>query len=224
MSVDRTTFGVGHLPITPYHPFMPTDPRIDAYIAAAPDFARPILTHLRRLIHRAAPGVQEALKWRFPNFTLNGKILCSMAAFKEHCSFGFWSQTLRDELQAEAKTAERALGNFGRITALSDLPPTATLTALIKRAVALTTAPRARTAAAPRPRKPVPKAPADFRAALSKNPKALAAFREFPPSHKREYIEWITAAKRPETRAKRIAIAVPQIAQRKPHNWQYMSK
>ena len=99
---------------------MPTkDPRIDDYVAKSADFAKPILNHLRKLIHAACPAVEETMKWSFPHFMYKG-MLCSMAAFKNHCSFGFWKGALifgGDD--GYNKASEEAMGQFGRITALS---------------------------------------------------------------------------------------------------------
>jgi hypothetical protein len=84
------------------------DPRIDDYIREAAPFARPVLRHLRRIVHEAAPGIEETIKWRFPHF-VQGGIVCSMAAFKAHCSFGFWKG--RHVLGSELAQGEDAMGS-----------------------------------------------------------------------------------------------------------------
>ncbi len=193
------------------------DPRIDAYIAKAADFAKPILNHLRKLVHAACPDVEETMKWSFPHFDYKG-MLCSMAAFKEHCAFGFWKSTLVLEKDA---AQESAMGQFGRIASLSDLPGDKMLIGYIKKAVALNdTGIKNPT----RPRQKVKKelvVPDYFLAALKKNKKALTAFENFSNSHKKEYVEWITEAKREETRAKRIKTTIDWIAKGKSRNWKY---
>jgi len=192
------------------------DPRVDAYIDKAADFARPILTRLRETVHAACPGVGETMKWSFPHFTYKG-MLCSMAAFKQHAVFGFWNGAL---VVGDVSKADEAMGHLGRITALADLPPRKTLAAYIKRAAALNDEGVKPPRAAARPRKPL-RVPADLSAALKKNARARAAFDAFPPSHKREYIDWIAGAKREDTRTRRLTQAIAQIAQGRSQNWKY---
>jgi uncharacterized protein YdeI (YjbR/CyaY-like superfamily) len=195
------------------------DPRVDAYIANSAEFARPILEHLRDVVHRACPQAEETLKWRMPTFIYHG-MLCGMAAFKQHCTFGFWKHEL--VVGQEQAGDAQAMGQFGRITQLADLPSRKLLASYIKKAMRLNEegikAPRA----APK-RKPARRVPDDLAAALKKNRKAAATFAAFSPSHQREYVEWITEAKREETRAKRLATAIQWIAEGKPRNWKYMN-
>jgi uncharacterized protein YdeI (YjbR/CyaY-like superfamily) len=197
------------------------DPRIDAYIAKSPEFARPILTHLREVVHAACPDVEETMKWSRPHFLYKG-LLCGMSAFKEHCAFGFWMGSLVVG-KGDGETNEAA-GQFGRITKLSDLPSKKVLTGYIKKAMELNEAgvksPARSKEKAP---KPEPVAPDDLAAALDRNPAARAAFDKFSPSHKREYIEWITEAKTAATRTRRIETAIEWMAEGKPRNWKYMN-
>lgn len=201
---------------------MPTrDPRVDAYIAKSAEFARPILAHLRAVVHAACPDVEETMKWSCPYFQYRG-LLCSMAAFKEHCAFGFWKAAL---ILGEGQGGtDEAMGQFGRITRLSDLPSKKVLTGYIKKAMALNDAgvksPTRTRSMAP---KPVPVAPDDLAAALKRNPAARATFEAFSPSHQREYIEWITEAKTDATRNRRIETAIEWMAEGKPRNWKYVN-
>lgn len=198
------------------------DPRIDAYIAEAEPFARPILVHLRELVHEGCPGVEETLKWSSPSFVHAGKILGGMAAFKAHAAFGFWHPEMR--AKAETKDADTAMGSFGRITKISDLPNRATLLRLIKEAAKLndatTTKPKAATT---KPRKPAKAlaVPADLATALKRNAAATKTFAGLPPSGRNEYVEWITEAKRAETRQQRLATTVQWLAEGKSRNWKY---
>ncbi|KFN42826.1 YdeI/OmpD-associated family protein [Arenimonas oryziterrae] len=195
------------------------DPRVDAYIEKSAEFARPILRHLREVVHAACPETEEAIKWGMPHFLYQGGLLCGFAAFKKHCSFGFWKGA---QVVADAAD-ESAMGQFGCLTELSQLPSKKVLTAYIHKAMKIKrdgAAPAAAKKAA-KP-KPAPLPPADFLAAMGKKRKALACFEAFSPSHKREYIEWITEAKRDETRQRRIAQAVEWLAEGKPRNWKYM--
>jgi uncharacterized protein YdeI (YjbR/CyaY-like superfamily) len=194
------------------------DPRIDAYIAKSADFARPILTHLRELVHDACPGVEETMKWSHPSFMYHG-MMCGMASFKAHCTFGFWKGELI--VGGDAAT-EAAMGQFGRITRVSDLPSKKLLTGYIKKAMKLNEegakAPWLEKRAKP---KPPAKVPDDLSAALAKNRKARSVFDAFPPGQRREYIDWITEAKREETRQKRLAQAIEWLAEGKRRNWKY---
>ncbi|MBC7991333.1 MAG: YdeI/OmpD-associated family protein [Luteimonas sp.] len=192
------------------------DPRVDAYIDKSAEFARPILSHLREVVHAACPQVEEAMKWSSPHFVYHGN-LCAMAAFKQHATFGFSKGSL---FVADGRRDE-AMGQFGRISKLSDLPSKKTLAGYVKQAMALNEqgvkSPRTKNAA-PKPPLPVP---ADLAAALKKDAKARATFGAFPPSHRREYIEWITEAKRDETRQRRLAQTLEWLAQGKPRYWKY---
>ncbi len=195
------------------------NPRVDAYIAKSANFARPILTHLRKLVHAACPAVEERMKWSFPHFDYKG-MLCSMAAFTKHCAFGFWKGELIVGKGPGGAQGE-GMGHFGRITALSNLPPDKVLLGYIQEAVRLNDEGIKK----PAPIKPKVKkelvVPEDLTAALKRNKKALATFKQFSPSHKWEYVEWITEAKRDETRTQRLATAVQWMAEGKSRNWKY---
>lgn len=193
------------------------DRRIDEYIARQNDFARPILCYLRDVVHEGCPECEETLKWGMPSFAYHG-ILCGMAAFKAHATFGFWKHTL---VVGKSSEAARAMGSFGRLTRIEDLPPKRELLALIRKAARLNEEGVKAPAKAPRPKAPITM-PSAFRTALAKHRKAKANYDAFPPSHKREYLQWITEAKREETRDRRIAEAVEWIAAGKPRNWKYM--
>jgi len=193
------------------------DRRVDAYIAKSADFAKPILNHLRSLVHKACPEVEEDFKWSFPCFMYKG-ILCHMAAF------GFWKGSLMfaNDPAVKKRTSE-AMGQFGRITRLADLPADKVMLGYIKEAVRLHDA-----GIKPPPRlkskeKKELRVPDSLSSALKKNKQAQATFDQFSYSNKKEYVEWITEAKRDETRDKRIETAIAWLAQGKPRNWKYMN-
>ena len=194
------------------------DPRVDAYIEKSAAFAQPILNHLRAVVHEACPDVQETTKWSAPHFDYRG-IMCSMAAFKEHCAFGFWKASL--VLDDKNPTAQDAAGHFGRITSVADLPPKKTLIGYIKKAMALNEQEVQPPRPPKHPKEPLT-APSYFMTALKKNKKALATYQSFPPSQKRDYVVWITEAKGEATRERRLATAVEWMAEGKPRNWKYM--
>lgn len=198
---------------------MPTiDPRVDAYIANSAEFAQPILEHLRAIVHAACPDVEETMKWSFPHFQYQG-MLCSMASFKAHCAFGFWKAKLIVE-QGDDKT-EQAMGQFGRLASIKDLPGKKALTAYIKLAMKLNIdgvkAPARQRAATPR----ALAVPAYFSRALAAEPAAKANFAAFSPSQKREYVDWLDDAKTEATRERRMATAVEWIGEGKRRNWKY---
>lgn len=190
------------------------DKRFDAYIEKAGIFAQPILQQLREAVHRACPDVEETMKWSSPTFMHHG-ILCGMAAFKQHCMFHFWKEPLLRSNETYA-----VLAQLNRLQDVSELPPKRTIAKLIKAAMTLNeegvVAPRAK------PSKKGVTVPDYLMVALKKNRKALTAFEQFSPSHKREYIEWIAEAKMEETRKRRIVTAIAWMAQGKPRNWKYM--
>lgn len=190
-----------------------TDPRVDAYLAGVPEFAKPVLEHLRAAVHAACPEVVEDIKWSRPHFMLDGKILGGMSAFKAHCGFGLWHT-------ADAEKSSEGMGQFGRIESLKDLPPKAELKKRIQQAAELL---RSGAKSPIMDKKPRPKleAPDDLLAALKTNAEAKRHFEAFAPSKQRDYVEWIIEAKREETRAKRIAQAVEWLAEGKSRNWKY---
>ena len=198
----------------------PTDRRVDAYIEKSAPFARPILRHLRALVHEGCPEIQETIKWGAPHFVLGG-IVCSMSAFGAHCAFGFW----RGEEVVSTAQAREAMGQFGRITRLADLPADRTIVALVRRAAELD----AVRGKPPRPLKhpkPPIAVPADLAAALAGRgrARARATWEKLAPSHRREYLEWITGAKTAPTRARRLATTLEWLAEGKSRNWRYAKK
>lgn len=197
------------------------DPRIDAYIAKAQPFAKPILRHLRAIVHEACPEVEETIKWGFPHFDHRGAMMCSMAAFKAHAVFGFWRGP---QLVGPKSRNGEAMGDFGRLTSVDELPSKAKLKALVKAAMKLNESGVKRVARKKSaPKKPVV-VPRDLAAALGNDPAARATFDGFPPSQRREYVEWITEAKTATTRERRLATAIEWLAEGKPRNWKYMKK
>lgn len=197
------------------------DDRVDAYIAKSADFAKPILNHLRELVHKAAPQLKETMKWSSPFFDHEGPV-CQMAAFKQHCAFGFWKATLMDDphriLNQEADTA----GSIGRITSMADLPADEILIQYIRQAVALN---EQGVKAPVRTKSPTVKAdlviPADFTALLDQHPEAKAHFNQFSASQQREYTSWFDEAKTEVTRTKRLQTAIEWISEGKIRNWKY---
>lgn len=195
------------------------DTRIDAYIEKSADFAKPILKHLRELIHQASPEISETMKWSFPHFDYKGTI-CSMASFKQHCAFGFWkSSLLPDPHNLLNSETESAMGQFGRITCLADLPSDEIMSEYIRNAVILNET----GVKLPQKRKSVPASteleiPGYFVEGLSMNPLAQSTFESFSYSHKKEYLEWLEEAKTEETRLKRMATALLWLAEGKSRN------
>ena len=191
------------------------DPRVDAYIKRAAPFARPILKHLRKLVHAGCPDVEETIKWNSPCFERKG-IMCFMAAFKEHCAFGFWKGSLIFGAKYKG-----AMGHFGRITSIDDLPGAKTLAGYVRKAAKLNETGVKKSRPRSRAKQKV-SVPSDLRAALQKNSKARKTFENFSYSHRKEYVDWITNAKRDETRKKRLKTAIQWLSQGKPQNWKYL--
>jgi uncharacterized protein YdeI (YjbR/CyaY-like superfamily) len=203
------------------------NPKVDAYCAKVQPFAQPILAHLRALVHKACPEVEETIKWSRPFFPYRGAILCNMSAFKEHCSFGFWGEEIGAVLREAAVLKEGGMGSLGRITRVADLPGDKQMLGWIRQAAAFVDSGQYTSPIAARHKvvkqKPSLDTPAEFKTALQRNKKAAAVFAAFSPSCKREYVEWIAEAKRQETRDKRIATAVEWIAEGKQRNWKYQN-
>lgn len=196
--------------------------RVDVYIAGSADFARPVLERIRRAYHKACPQIEEEIKWGVPHFARRGMV-GGMAAFKQHVSFGFWKSRLMKDPHGLFTTGPKASMCVIKVAGVSDLPPERVLVQYIKAAVVLNEQGVKETHAKTVPKKPA-KAPADLAAALKRDKKAGATFEAFSPSRRREYIEWITEAKRDETRQKRLKTAVEWMSEGKPRNWKYMRK
>lgn len=193
-----------------------TDPWVDAYIDKAADFAQPILRHIREVVHEVCPEVVETKKWSFPHFDYKG-MMCSMAAFKEHCALNFWKESLLE--QSAFPDEKDAMGSFGKIKSLDDLPNDKVLKKLIADAMKLNDA----GVTVPKAVKPKTElvVPEILLEALAKDAKAAETFDNFPPSCKKEYIEWITDAKTEPTRDKRLASTIEWLAEGKRRNWKY---
>jgi uncharacterized protein YdeI (YjbR/CyaY-like superfamily) len=197
------------------------DSRMDTYIANAADFAKPILNHLRALVHTRCPEVEESMKWSRPHFMYKGMLMCGMSAFKHHVAFGFWLGEMVLGEKGKWTAQSVGMGHFGKITSLADLPGDKELLGYIKKAAELNDKGVKRPAP---PRNTANRelvVPDYITAALKKNAKARAAFEAFSYSHKKAYVEWITEAKREETRQKRLAATVARLAQGKSRNWEY---
>lgn len=200
-----------------------TDSRVDAYLEKVPPFARPVLSHLRQLVHDTCPDVEETWKWSFPNFLYKGSILCNMAAFKQHCAFGFWlASQMQDPAGIMKEGASRnGMGHLGKITGLQDLPEDALLISYIQEAMHLIdNGVKQKKPANAASKAPIP-VPDDLVKALQENAKAHQTFEAFSNSCRREYLEWITEAKTEATRNKRIAQTIAWLEEGKKRNWKY---
>lgn len=198
------------------------DTRIDAYIEKSAAFAQPILHHLRELIHKHCPDVEETMKWSFPHFVYKSRNAFSMASFKQHCAFGFSLSTIMTDTHGLLETENKeAMGSLGRLTMLKDLPSDKILAQYFKQTIKLIDEGVKLPRQIKSPEAPPLEVPDYFMAALRKNKKALAVFESFAPSHRKEYLEWITEAKKEETRDKRMAQAIEWMAEGKPRHWKY---
>jgi len=198
-------------------------PKIDAYIDNAADFAKPVLNHLRELVHQACPDVEEGWKWSFPHFMYKGAILCSMAAFKQHCSFGFWKSSLMpDPDHIFAEEERNGMGHLGKIYSLKDLPKDAVLKKYIQAAMQLNEE-GAKVQKKPAADKKELVTPDDLLQALKANKAAKLTYDAFSYTNKKDYIEWITEAKTEATRLKRLTQAIEWLAEGKARHWKYQN-
>jgi uncharacterized protein YdeI (YjbR/CyaY-like superfamily) len=200
------------------------NPAVDAYIEQSAPFAKPILNHLRRLVHAANPAITETIKWGFPHFEYKG-LVCNMASFKQHCTFGFWKASLlSDSQQVLAQIGKTAMGHLGQIKSVADLPPDAILTDYIREAIRLNEEEKKVAAKAPAPEAKDLQVPDFFLEALQQHPAALDTFQNFSKSNRKEYVEWLLDAKTEQTRNKRLATAMDWLAEGKTRNWKYIRK
>lgn len=198
-----------------------SDKRVELYINKCAEFAQPILWRITEVVHKACPDVEETLKWGMPYFTYKGSNLCGMAAFKQHCVFGFWMGSKMKDPNKILRTGENktSMGNLGRMTSIKDLPSDKILISYIREAMSLIDK-GVKLDRAPAAKQNL-KVPAYFSKALSKNKKALAIFENFSPSRRKEYIEWITEARTEETRNTRMKTAIGWISEGKSRHWKY---
>jgi len=199
------------------------DPRTDAYILAAEPFARPVLKHIRKLVHTGCPELEETFKWSFPVYTLHGKNVCHMAAFKQHCAFGFWNEKqMKDPHKLFPGGKKDGMGSFGKIRSLKDLPSDKVLLDYIREAAELSVV-KKEPRGIPATKKPI-EAPPGFLAKLRKNKRALETYNQSSPAFQREYLEWMTEAKTEVTREKRIETSIEWLSEGKERNWKYQLK
>jgi len=198
---------------------------VDEYIAKRADFAKPILMHIRELVHKTCPDVEEKMKWSMPFFDYKGEMLCHIAAFKQHAVMGFWKAALmKDPVLLETAKSEVAMGHLGKIISLKDMPSDKKISGWIKEAMVLNDKGIKLTKTPKAVARVETAIPAFFANAVKKNKKAKQVFENFPPSHRKEYLQWITEAKTEETRNKRMATALEWIAEGKGKNWRYEKK
>jgi uncharacterized protein YdeI (YjbR/CyaY-like superfamily) len=197
------------------------DPRVDAYINKSASFAQPILTHLRELVHKGVPEVEESIKWSMPFFTYRGQMFGNIAAFKAHCSFGLFGKEIKAVLENEGLSGDNGLGSLGKLTAFEDLPSNKVLLGYIRQAAAFIDGGSKTMTRPKKAAKPAPEIPDELVSALKKNKTAARVFADFSPSCQREYAEWIAEAKQAATKERRIAQAIEWIAEGKQRNWKY---
>lgn len=198
------------------------NPKYDTYIERSAEFAQPILYYLREIVHEACPQCEEKIKWGFPNFQYKESILCSMAAFKQHCTFGFWLGSLMDDPQNILNpVGETAMGHLGKIRSLSDLPPRSVLIFYIRNAMSLIDQGVKMKKKENRPESDT-EVPTDLFEALKGDEKARATFEYFSPSNKKEYINWILDAKTEKTRLSRLQTTIEWLREGKVKNWKYL--
>jgi uncharacterized protein YdeI (YjbR/CyaY-like superfamily) len=200
------------------------DPCIDNYIESAPDFAQPVMRHLRKLVHKICPQVCENMKWSTPSFEYKG-LFCGFGAYKNYCMFGFWKASVMDDpYSLLTEHSDGIMGNFGKITSLEDLPEDSIIIFYLREGMRLNDEGIQLPA---KPKSTVKKelvVPVELLNALNKNKVAQKIFNHFSYSNKKEYAEWIANAKTDSTRQKRIEQAIEWIAEGKIRNWKYLPK
>ena len=198
------------------------NPEVDVYIDDAPEFARPILKRLRKLIHKGCPQIVETIKWGMPSFDHHG-IVIGFAAFKQHVGFGFWKAKLLNDPHGLLENAQQASAMGVKVRSMDDLPDDAILVEYVREAALL----NEQGVKLPKPKRKAVKLPAvpeDLQVLLKQNAKARATFETLSPSCQREYIEWITEAKQLATRLRRLATTLEWLAEGKSRNWKYERK
>lgn len=195
------------------------------YINQSQPFAQPILQYLRKLIHDTHPELEEEFKWSFLAFTLNGRIIVSMASFKEHVAFGFWlGEHMKDPYKIFVTGKDRAMGQLGKIQSIEDLPERKILEEYIAECIQLSESGKKITTGKKNTKTPQLVEPDYFTEQLESNINAFENYNTFSASKKRDYIEWLMDAKTEATRNKRLTQAIEWISEGKPRNWKYMKE
>jgi uncharacterized protein YdhG (YjbR/CyaY superfamily) len=57
---------------------------VDEYVASLPEDVRPVMEEVRRAVRRVVPDVAETISYQMPTFTLDGRPLVHVAAWKKH--------------------------------------------------------------------------------------------------------------------------------------------
>jgi uncharacterized protein YdeI (YjbR/CyaY-like superfamily) len=197
------------------------NPKVDSYIEQAAPFAQPVLEHLRGIVHKACPEVEETIKWSMPFFVYRGEIVANMAAFKAHCSFGIWGREIVAAMRKDGLAVKGGMGSLGKISSLKDLPKDAALLGYLRQATVLVKDGTKTFPSRKKVAKPAVEVPAELMAALKKNKTAAKVFAEFSPGKKREYVDWIAEAKQEATKLRRVTQSVEWIAEGKSRNWKY---
>jgi len=199
---------------------MKTDHRIDLYIENSQDFAKPILEYLRELVHNYCPDCEETIKWGFPHFIYQDKILCAMSAFKAHAAFGFWLENEMQSMRSLIKEREKnSMFQLGKLKSIDDLPSKEILITAIKEAMKLIEAGIVVKKSKPNQSEVI--IPDDFQQSLNETASALAYFETLTLSKKRDYVNWINEAKTADTRTKRINTSIEWLSEGKDRNWKY---
>jgi hypothetical protein len=175
------------------------------WLETCPDFSQPLAEQVVEWILAWEPDLKESIKWNMLCFS-GRKLVCGLSACKHHLGITFFRGTeLPDPAKlfnegGENNTNIRSL----RLTKLDGFNAVA-FRELLHAAVALDADPMIPPAPKVK-RKPWPM-PKFFKEALAMKQHRAAAenFRQLSPTCQREYLVWLTMAKRPETRAKRLA-------------------
>lgn len=195
----------------------------DQYIEQAADFAQPILNQLRSAVYKACPEAEEAFKWSSPSFMYQGKILCSMAAFKKHAAFTIWlGDQLSDPENILQTVGKTSMGQLSQLKTQEDLPKEEILIAYLKEAMLLTQKAVSKKSSAKQKKELT--VPEDLLAALETDSKAAETFNNFSYSNQKEYVEWLEDAKRESTRNKRLNTTLEWLQEGKVRNWKYLKK
>ncbi|MEN9572682.1 MAG: hypothetical protein RL514_537 [Verrucomicrobiota bacterium] len=175
------------------------------WLQTCPDFSQPMAEQIVEWFLHWEPDLTESIKWNALCFS-GRKLVCGLSACQKHLAISFFRGTeLPDPAQlfnpdGEGNTNLRSV----RLTSLEGLNRLA-LRDLLHAAVTLDADPTIPPAPKVK-RKPWPM-PAFFKQALAekRNHAALAGFKQLSRSSQREYLVWLTTAKLPETRSRRLA-------------------
>jgi len=189
---------------------------VDEYIKKRKDWFTELI-FLRKII--LSTELQETIKWGAPVYTINGKNVVGIAAFKSYVSLWFFQGALLKDKKKKLVNAQegvtKALRHW-KFNSKKEIDKKLVKEYLLEAIENQKKGKQIKPAA----KKPL-KIPKELNSAFTKNKKLKNCFGELTPYKQREYAEYISEAKREETKMTRLKKIIPMILEKKGLNDKY---